>query len=337
MGTNFPGFPPVRGLAADWIAEAGACRPKVVYNTMKNRHFRATPKEEVPMPTPGNRCCRPIMLTALLLLCTNRIMAQENAPKVQILPPGSPAQVKPPVVTEEEADQILQEKKRLRREDEERDAPPPPTPALVREQKLAAASQQDLPSRLHMSLTFAATQIKTFGKKRQNYTSDPTALLHVYLRPGSSDQPAGTTRFWTGFRLAPLTGTGVYENIPANYGFVYFGPMIGLGKISPAVASISDDAAKNPTSRPADFETSGFFWMSGIAAQSRIGSPPPGGATPRDDINTKGVAFDAPGLWTEVTYTSIKYKLYSTNYMFGLQGGNAKLWVYLGMGFGFWH
>lgn len=278
-----------------------------------------------------------MFLTLISYLAPIPLIAETKPTKIKIAPPGTPADIPPPTVSDDQVERDLNEKRRMRNDRNAEGQLAPPTPAVVQQQKLVEAALKPLPSRLHMSLTWAGTQIKTFGKKRQKYTSEPTGLIHAYIRPGGSDQPTDSTQLWTGFRLAPFAGSGVYEGRAANYGFTYFGPMIGLGKISSPVQSVGDDTVKNPDKVADDFHSSGFMWMSGIALQSRIGKTPEGAETPREDINTKGVAYDAPGIWTEISFVSVHYRLYSTNFLAGIQSGQSKAWIYLGMGFGFWY
>ena len=115
--------------------------------------------------------------------------------------------------------------------------------------------------------------------------------------------------------------------------------MIGIGKFDLAVQSIGYEEAKKEKNRTSTlYKRSGYLWMSGIAAQTRLGRIESGAEAPDDDLNsTKGVAFDFPGIWTEISYHTLYFNVVSVDYLFGLQMGKHKYIAYATIGVGFWY
>ena len=193
----------------------------------------------------------------------------------------------------------------------------------------------DKPIVMQLAASLVVPSITTYGTQRKNYTAEPTAHVHLYLRPGGSKLNENI-QLWTGFRVAPFGGSATYKNVSGRYGFTYFGPMIGMGSLSGAPRSISKELSESADG-PGAFHRTGFFFMGGIAAQSREAGLDKGVNPPAGELNKKGVAYDAPGLWLEYSIVSMDYNALSYNYTVGVQTGEAKVFVYVGIGTGFWY
>ena len=188
---------------------------------------------------------------------------------------------------------------------------------------------------MQMAASLVVPHVITSGNERKNYTVEPTAHVHLYVRPSTAKLDENI-QFWTGFRLAPFYGAATYQNISGRYGFSYFGPMLGMGALTSAPRSVSKELSESGEG-PGAFHRYGFFFMGGIAAQSREAVLDRGVRRPTKELNTKGVSYDAPGLWIEYTVVSMDYNAISYNYTLGAQTGEAKVFVYLGIGTGFWN
>lgn len=250
---------------------------------------------------------------------------------------GKPPVVKPRGVTEEEARQDLLRKKRSREKISGGLYPKRKNKAQRNREELQKLSKNPGPLHLHLDLSFILPTVVTSGSYRQDYQTEPTAHFHIYFRPGDGD-PIGNLAFWTGFRMAAFGGTGTYHGTAGRYGFLYYGPMFGIGKINPVPrASGSTKAVESDPDKTAYEDRTSWFLMSGVAMQARRGAYDQVKDYPEEDLSTKELAFDAPGIWVEFTYVDLAWNTIGTNYSFGLQTGVGKVFIYLGYGVSLWN
>jgi hypothetical protein len=255
----------------------------------------------------------------------------------QILPPGNPASRPPPEYDRNNADNDLERKQEQRRIRDRSGR----KPVLEREEKRNIALSKDavkhheLDFMLQVSLVLP--YLKTTGN-RKNYTADLTSHFHLFYR-GTKTPNDAAGNLWWGFRTAMFSGTGIYKNIPGRYGFTYFGPMIGIGKISSAEQAGGSSAAGADPMEDQFFPTRhGWFLMFGIAATSRIVKIDPSELPLDQDFDrSSGVKFDKPGLWTEFTYATVHFGAVGVNLSLGTQFAQGKTFYYTGLGAAGWN
>lgn len=278
----------------------------------------------------GRDCLRFIVSLALFSLIFEPIAIS----KTKITPPGMPQQ-KPPVgVSQEEADQDLRRKKRHRRKLEKKAGIHRRKKRKSRQQELDQINRNPGPMDFSISGMFNLPFMVTSGKEREKYVAEPAMSANIYWRLGEPEEGENMD-LWLGFRIFPISGSGVQKKTAGRFGFLYLGPMVGLGKVSPAENTLGKGQSAKPENRKRqNYERDAIFWMSGIAAVAKEGFVEKGRARPSDfDV---GGGFDAPGIWTEFTYKSIYYSRISYNYTLGLQTGEGKAIIYLSFGWGFW-
>ena len=206
----------------------------------------------------------------------------------------------------------------------------------------ARLEQESLrPSPLNMLFALVPSYpiVRTKGALK-SYSVDPTMIFHMSYRIAKST-PENLDRFF-GLRIAPFSGKGVIQEHAATYGFVYFGPMVGVGNIRPRVVGKSQGNEAESIGPHGEEEeeghaTTGWMFWGGIAAQSRLTAYDRGGGAPDADLRSKGLALDSPGLWAEVIYTSLHYNAIGIEWLGGVQMGKNKTFLYAGLGIGLWN
>ncbi len=281
-------------------------------------------------------------LVNLFLVLFAWFLAQDYAVVfAQIAPPDLPKSRPNRNSTDDEAEQDLQRLKNRRHERDRKDPTKNKSRRKSQAEQLKIAEENPGPMRLAMSAALGIPKAVTYDHNLKNYVAEPFVYYQLFFKP-EAHQHFGNYEFWTGFRLMPLSGTAVYKKTAGRFGFTYFGPMIGLGKVSSAKISFeeTDDrppGSVRPSEEPVKFAKTreAIMWMSGLAALNRSGFVEKGRAKP-DEFNGSGVVIDGPGLFTEISYASIHYSRISYNYAAGVQTGKGKGIFYLSFGFGFW-
>ena len=104
---------------------------------------------------------------------------------------------------------------------------------------------------------------------------------------------------------------------------------------------MGDDGKPMAASSNGDQEipsASGWLVSLGVAAVSKLGhSADQIVHDSKSDFVSKGAAFDAPGLWIETRYLKVLYGGFGFNFLLGAQEGREKIFVYSGLGCGFWY
>ena len=256
-----------------------------------------------------------------------------EAPPIEGLAPPTPA--RPPAARpEEEGDELLEQMREERHRREDADRPATRSPAEKRHEALLKEALAPHPRRFLLEISLVAGTAETSGDK-QGYTVDPTSHVNAIFRHDPT-HTEGRVGLWYGFRLAPFAGSGFYKSHPGVYGSTYFGPMVGVGKIDRApreVGAASEEAAGR------DIPGSGGWLLSaGIAAVDEQGrSETAAGLKGPNDLEAKGVTFDAPGLWCEARWLRILYGALGFDVLVGVQSGQEKTLVYGGVGIGAWY
>ena len=260
-----------------------------------------------------------------------------TAGKIEL--PDDPRTSTPPrrkgIGSESGPDEDLDRKRQQRQNREKQFEKPVPTRSEKKNEQLVAESLKDRPMQLFFESSFLRPGIKTKGP-RERYTLDSTNHFQLFVR-GSKELPTGKAQLWWGFRLAPFAGSGVYKNIPGRFGFLYFGPMIGLGKID-TLRDTLGETSRGRENEQTDFSVRhGWLVTTGIAAQSRIGDASRDENTLEEDLNSKKIGIDSPGLWLEMRYLSVHYGAIGLNLFAGAQAGKEKQLSWVGIGVAGWY
>lgn len=276
--------------------------------------------------------------------------SKKRPPPVTIEGLAPPKAAKPPRLDEEEADEDVSareaeterqlEKKRKRRQKRrDRDRNGEADEAAKRKESLLEEALEPRERAFLLELALVGGTALTDGR-RSGYTLDPNVHVNAFYRLGS-ERTSDKITPWIGFRIAPFTGTGYFEERPGRYGLTYFGPMIGLGRVAP-VPEDTGEGDRPATGTAGDRElpvVTGFaatFGISAVASQGKREAEVTG-KEPADDFQTRGVKFDAPGAWAELRYFRIYFGATSADFLVGVQSGQSKVWLYGGLGFGGWH
>lgn len=256
--------------------------------------------------------------------------------QIEMMPP--PVRVAPPKADPDSLDRDLEKlrNKRSKREGAKKSRNKWAAEKRKEELTKLANSRYDYKMMFQVSLLYP--MISTKGP-RNNYTTEITSHFSGYFRTAPKYHP-NEFQSWAGFRLSPFSGTGTYEKTVGRYGYLYFGPMVGVGKIS-RPEGLFDSKAGTSEKRGS---LKGFpvrdawFLMAGIAALSRQGkTDPTDDFTSKDLDTTKAVKYDKPGLWVELTWAKIHYGMLGLQYNAGVLFGEGKTFYWFGVSMGGWH
>jgi hypothetical protein len=229
--------------------------------------------------------------------------------------------------------QQMEKKRQAREQRDEKFKKPPKDPDKERNTKLLNDMIAERPNRfaLFANLVYPLAQVTG---PREDYIFEPSIILSAFYRLADFRMYSDYVLF-AGARVANLTGTGTYDGTPGRFGFSYFGPMIGVGRIDPAPLSISREAMR-PDVDPGKFLSSrhGTFFVAGVAGQSRFAKTFAGAETPKEDLNDEPAGFDPPGLWGEAHHAWIHFGAVTINFLAGVQLGSGKTILYFGGGVG---
>jgi hypothetical protein len=248
----------------------------------------------------------------------------------EILPPESPAPNSAPRESEEAFRTRIQQRKQNRQEQSSAAETPAEKAAVAAAEAAAAAKKHPPPppgpDRHHVSAQLSMPFIKTKGADYKDFAIDPSVFLQYrYLL---NDKPSTDMAIWLGFAVLPISGTGTYKSTPASFGFLYFGPMVSIGKFF-LQTSEEEDVPEKPSS--------GFKLSLGLTAQSRFVETERGQEPSGTEFEEKGAGYDPPGLWTDF---NVFWKLdnnLSLDASLGSGMGKNKIYYYGAFGVGFWH
>lgn len=267
----------------------------------------------------------------LLCVVLGVAIGEQNT-QAQILLPPPPKPAVPPSKSKVPQGQSPWEK---HREEIKENEVPEPSPTEERDKELKIENEKPRDMRLMLQLSLVVPWIFT-GENRHQYTTDLTSHFKAYYRLSSAPaENAGY--FWTGFRLAPFAGTGIHGFTAGNYGFTYFGPAFGYGKITRGTVEKERGSAgvASSTIQPsANRQT--WMVMGGVSMQSRTARVDGPADKAEEDFDSKPYAYDAPGTWLEASWGTIRWGGVSTETVTGVQVGSGKMFVWLGIGLAGW-
>lgn len=256
--------------------------------------------------------------------------------QIELMPP--PVRVAPPETAPESLERGLNtlRKKRSKREGSKKSRSK--WEAEKRHKELSRLANSIYQYKLMFQVSLIYPSLTTSGP-RKDYTTELTSHFSGYFRVTPKYEP-NEFQNWIGFRLSPFSGTGQYENTVGRYGYLYFGPMFGIGKISRPDGLYDSKAGTsekrfNPKGLPV---RDAWFFMAGIAALTRQGkTDPTDDFTSKDLDTTKAIKYDKPGLWIEMTWAKIHYGSLGLHYNAGALFGEGKTFFWIGISMGGWN
>ena len=254
--------------------------------------------------------------------------------EAQILLPPQPESRPPPRESQEKFDQDIERKqlRRKKREQKER-VKEEKQQKILNKKEIFQEAIKPRDRFMLMEVSLVSPTILTSGD-REGYTSELNAHFNIMFRH-KGRAADGKRGLWYGFRMAPFTGTGIYKGVHGNYGFVYFGPMIGVGTLDPMPQDLgSDEIRKDKSHLPV---ITGWLASFGLAGQNRQnGLDDADQGKVDDEFTEKGFNFDAPGAWLELRHLRVYHGALGLNFSFGIQTGRQKQFIYAGIGMGGW-
>ena len=245
------------------------------------------------------------------------------------MPP--PPRASTPPQDEQTVDDDLRRKREQRLK---RDAPVDPEGRAQRARRDALYEEATTPRHRQAYFDVSLLLVSTnYRGQREAFRDNPTSHFNFLWRHGGKDMD-GKRGMFSGFRLAPFSGTAKVSGVPGNFGLTYFGPAIGWGKFDAVpqdYGQVATDPSK-PDGLPGIPVVSGWVVTMGVAAQSRTSSTDNvEGKEIEDDLVSKGVDFDRPGIWLEGRIIRIHYGATGYSAVFGVQTGEEKAFFYAGL------
>ena len=145
----------------------------------------------------------------------------------QILMPPPPRASTPPQ-DEQTVDDDLRRKREQRLK---RDAPVDPEGRAQRARRDALYEEATTPRHRQAYFDVSLLLVSTnYRGQREAFRDNPTSHFNFLWRHGGKDMD-GKRGMFSGFRLAPFSGTAKVSGVPGNFGLTYFGPAIGWEKL----------------------------------------------------------------------------------------------------------
>ena len=281
-----------------------------------------------------------IKYLGILFLACLGLFGESYAQNIGAPVAPSRMRVAPPPVDPDKEYQRTLDRKRARREKIENKLNKHINETTPLEDQLLIESKKPRDYRLLLTISAAYAHIST-GGPRKDYVVDPATFFHFYWRH-EKERKVSDIQMWYGMRVASFTGTGLYKGLAGRFGFLYFGPMVGIGKIDLAQNSLTqtdvEDKKKRKKLRKQFLQNVGdgnaWFLMTGLSAQTRLVDIDRGSEKPSSEFDNKSIGFDAPGLWAEFSYHWINYGALDYNVLFGIHMGTGKNIGYIGVGAG---
>ena len=281
-----------------------------------------------------------VYLILVIILSSNLIQLNALAKERIILEP-EPEPIIPPPTDKNQSEQDLLRMRKRRRKREGKNLSRFDFFQKKRDQELEQAAEKKGPYEFMLQTSLVLPAILARGP-RSNYTSELTAHISAQFRLDTSEDPF-SQQYWWGVRIAPFAGTGVYEETAGRYNFFYFGPTFGIGSLSRTGAKEQKNLKEKKTkssirSKKTELKTTAWFFTGGIAAQTRIVKVDPTDDIADKEMNTiKSAKLDGPGLWAEFTYANIYFGSLGVHYSAGIQLGEQKAFLWVGIGAGGWY
>lgn len=261
--------------------------------------------------------------------------ATQAKSKIQLMPP--PLVISPPEEDKNALDEDLINMKSQRKE-REGERPGRIRQEVIRQrQKLSELAKEDVDYRVGFQISLIWPHVLTRGI-RKNFTTELSSHFTGFFLTESHYQ-VSRLQLWTGLRIASFAGSAQVGETIGRYGFLYFGPMIGLGKIGPAEISSPRTEKRRAVEKKSESYPVRTGWMliTGLSAQSRQGATDPTDDFTSQDLDTtRAVKFDKPGLWAEFIWLNLHYGRLGLHYLAGAQLGDGKTFIWAGVGMGGW-
>ncbi|MFK7823190.1 MAG: hypothetical protein AB8G05_03480 [Oligoflexales bacterium] len=273
----------------------------------------------------------------LVIIFSSNFLLPSVFGKDRIILAPNPEPVVPPPPDKEQSQQDLQRLRKRRKKRKGGNISRYKYFQNKRNQQLVKDSEKKGPYQFMTQTSLVLPAILARGP-RSNYTSELSAHISTFFRLSPDEEPF-SQQYWWGIRIAPFAGTGNYQETAGRYNFFYFGPMIGIGSLS---RSLETDQKENngivTRSNKNTPKTNGWFLMGGIAAHTRIVQVDPTDDIADKEMNTiKSAKLDGTGLWVEFTYANIYFGSLGAHYVAGVQLGEEKVFLWLGVGAGGWY
>ena len=181
-----------------------------------------------------------------------------------------------------------------------------------------------------MGLNLIIPTIRT-KDNREKYKIEPTSMFYGYKKfHESADKKVG---YLGGFRVAAFSGSGEYNGFIGQYGWLYFGPSIGIFYLDEEKKSVT----KNKPEATEFIVNNIHFLHFGISLQTRRGTFSFNDTEVDDDLSTtQGVHFDTPGFWSEYQFQRVYFGGLGAGAIFGFQVGRGKVITWLGLSTSGW-
>ena len=257
----------------------------------------------------------------------------QNAQGPILLPPN-PVLKKPILTTDEDLDRDIEKKKEVRKKREASVSQELPT----LKDRLIAEAQKPRPYLFYCEWSLVAPHMLTTGP-RKDYRADYIANHISWIWYGHGDPFA--THFLYGLRMAAFSGSGIYNQVPGRFGFLYLGPAVGWGGIHRTLPEIAPDAKTAAEKAKAKDSVvlmqGGWTLLAGLSVQSRMGFTDATTPTPNEDLNTRSFAVDSAGGWIEASVFYLLYGAIGVHINAGAQQGAGKLFYWVGLGTSVWY
>ncbi len=272
-------------------------------------------------------------ILTILLCLTASVNAWAQKPAPIELPDPPTSDVPPPFDFTKENNRTLEKKQTERTKREEKFKPPEKDPTNERNKKLLNEMIEPRPD-VAILTTSIVYPLAFVSGPRAEYVFEPATVFNAYMRM-SNEKNDGRIFIWTGIRLASFAGTGIYKNVAGRFGFSYFGPMIGVGKIEPAPASLPSDVDKPGTNAGSFLSPRyGAFFAMGVSGTSQAAELSGNREEPGGDLEEKPFGYEAPGVWMEGLFTTIHFGAVVASGLVGVHAADGKNLVYFGGGIG---
>lgn len=247
-----------------------------------------------------------------------QILLPSDVPPVKVVPPNYVP--KKEEGKEKESDYVKDRKQKIR----DSMKPPKKSASEIRNEQLDAQKFDPIQGKFHLGINWLVPTIETSGA-REDYRIDPTTSFFAYHNLSSLDKE--TVWYW-GLRVLGISGSGIYNKIPGQFGFLYFGPSFGV-----AFLPSKTKYANNRVKKSADTPRLGVqFIHAGLSIQTRRAGEDNNPVISEDDMTTTdGVNFDGSGFWMEYQYQNIYYGKFGYGYVAGFQFGDGKTFYWLGV------
>jgi len=269
------------------------------------------------------RLCLGFMLIIAVCFLPGKLVASG------IALPEAPRVVLPPNLQESQSIDADLEKKQKHRQKIAPETQPGESRAELQQKELAKEAIEQRPMSFFLELQGGMSSLLVRGPYA-NYRIDPITAAQFFWRHDQA-RPTNQIQLYYGLRMQALSGSAVYKNTPARFGFLFYGPMVGLGSYSLVAQSLGASGVKL-----SELVRSGYMVSLGLAAVSRWVRAERDMPEPDGSFTTKDT-YESPGIWTEAKYTWIHFGAVGLSLSGGVQLAEKKSIFYFAGGLSAWH